>query len=73
MKIEDVRIRYFNKTMRKDMLQGFVYALFGEMIKGADSWITVSYLNTKENINNDYYYTYKDSLGKHLQLAKSYQ
>jgi hypothetical protein len=61
--IEDVRIRYFAQNNAKGYATGFDLRLFGEMIKGADSWITVSYLNTKENINNDYYYTYKDSLG----------
>ncbi|HMV15538.1 MAG TPA: carboxypeptidase-like regulatory domain-containing protein [Chitinophagales bacterium] len=62
--IQDVRIRYFANNDAKGYATGIDVRLFGEMIKGADSWITLSYLNTRENLNNDMYYTYRDSLGK---------
>ncbi len=61
--IQDVRIRYFADNNATGYATGIDLRLFGEMIKGADSWITLSYLNTKENIKNDFYYTYYDSLG----------
>lgn len=62
--VQDVRIRYFAQNNAKGYATGVDLRLFGEMIKGADSWITISYLNTKENLKNDFYYTYKDSSGK---------
>ena len=58
-----MRIRYFADNNATGYATGIDLRLFGEMIKGADSWITLSYLNTKENIKNDFYYTYYDSLG----------
>ena len=61
--IQDVRIRYFAQNNAKGYATGVDLRLFGEMIKGADSWITLSYLNTKENLNNDFFYSYRDSLG----------
>lgn len=61
--IQDVRIRYFANNDAKGYATGFDLRLFGEMIKGIDSWVTISYLNTKENLNNDYYYSYQDSTG----------
>jgi len=61
--IQDVRIRYFAQNNAKGYATGIDLRLFGEMIKGTDSWITISYLNTKENLNNDFYYSYKDSTG----------
>jgi hypothetical protein len=61
--IEDVRIRYFAQNNAVGYATGVDLRLFGEMIKGTDSWITISYLNTKENLKNDFFYTYRDSLG----------
>lgn len=61
--VQDVRIRYFAQNNAKGYATGVDLRLFGEMIKGADSWVTISYLNTRENLNNDFYYTYKDSTG----------
>ncbi len=61
--IEDVRIRYFAQNNAVGYAAGFDIRLFGEMIKGADSWITISYLSTKENLKNDSYLTYRDSTG----------
>ena len=61
--IEDTRIRYFANNDAKGYATGVDLRLFGEVVKGVESWITLSYLNTKENLNNDFYYTYQDSLG----------
>ncbi|MBK9329086.1 MAG: TonB-dependent receptor [Sphingobacteriales bacterium] len=61
--ISDVRIRYFAQNNAVGYAAGFDIRLFGEMIKGADSWITISYLSTKENLKNDSYLTYRDSTG----------
>ncbi len=61
--IQDVRIRYFAQNNAVGYAAGFDIRLFGEMIKGADSWITISYLSTKENLKNDSYLTYRDSTG----------
>ncbi len=61
--IEDVRIRYFANNNAKGYATGVDVRLYGEMIKGIDSWITLSYLNTKENILDDYYVQYKNKDG----------
>lgn len=61
--IEDVRIRYFANNNAKGYATGVDVRLYGEMIKGIDSWITLSYLNTKEDILDDYYVQYKNKDG----------
>lgn len=61
--IEDVRIRYFADNNAKGYATGVDVRLFGEMIKGVDSWITLSYLNTKVDILDDYYVQYKNKDG----------
>lgn len=61
--INDTRIRYFANNDAKGYATGVDVRLFGEVVKGIESWITLSYLNTKENLNSDFYYSYQDSLG----------
>jgi hypothetical protein len=61
--INDTRIRYFANNDAKGYATGIDVRLFGEVVKGTESWITLSYLNTRENLNHDFYYSYKDSLG----------
>ena len=61
--IEDVRIRYFANNDAKGYATGVDLRLFGEMIKGVDSWVTLSYLNTKEDLFNDSYMQYKNQSG----------
>lgn len=55
--IEDIRIRYFANNNAKAYATGIDLRLFGEMVKGTDSWISVSYLRTREDLNDDFYYT----------------
>lgn len=53
--IKDVRIRYLANNDAKGYATGIDLRLFGEMVKGTDSWITLSYLNTKEDLLSDFY------------------
>ena len=38
--------------------------LFGELVKDAESWLSIGIMNTKENIDNDFYYQYKNAAGE---------
>ena len=62
--IEDVRIRYFANNNAKGYATGIDLRLFGEMVKGTDSWITLSYLNTKEDLLDDFYVVNKNAAGE---------
>ena len=62
--IEDTRIRYFAENNAKGYATGIDLRLFGELVKGTDSWITLSYLNTKEDLLDDFFTQYKNKSGQ---------
>ncbi len=63
--IDNVRIRYFGENNAKAYAAGFETRLFGELVKDAESWVSIGIMRTKEKINNAYYYNYKlDSLNQ---------
>ncbi len=62
--IEDTRIRYFAQNNAKGYATGIDIRLFGELVKGTDSWITLSYLNTKEDLLDDFFTQYKNKEGQ---------
>jgi hypothetical protein len=62
--IDNVRIRYFGTNSAKAYAGGLEMRLFGELVKDAESWISLSLMRTRENLNNDYYTVYDlDSVG----------
>ncbi|MCW3106512.1 MAG: TonB-dependent receptor [Segetibacter sp.] len=57
--IDNVRLRYFGENMAKAYAAGAEVRLFGELVKDAESWISLGFMRTRENIDNDHYYNYK--------------
>lgn len=55
--IDNVRIRYFGENSAKAYAAGIEMRLYGELVKDAESWISLGIMNTKEDIKGD---TYKD-------------
>lgn len=54
--LDNVRIRYFGENNAKGYATGIDFRLNGEFVKDAESWISLSLLSTKENLNNDFVY-----------------
>jgi hypothetical protein len=50
--LENVRIRYRANNDADAYAYGFDLRLNGEFIKGTESWISIGYLKTEENLNN---------------------
>jgi len=61
--VNDVRIRYFGDNLAYGYAYGLDLRLYGDFVKDAESWISVSLLRTKENLYNDYYRMYFNSDG----------
>jgi hypothetical protein len=55
--IDNVRIRYFGENVAKAYAAGVEMRLFGELVKDAESWVSLGIMRTKEDIKGD---TYKD-------------
>jgi len=63
--IDNVRIRYSGENNAKAYAAGLEMRLFGEIVKDAESWVSLGFMRTKENLSNDFYNLYDiDSTGK---------
>jgi hypothetical protein len=68
--VDNVKIRYAGNNDAKAYATGFEARLFGELVKDAESWLSIGFMRSKENLNNDYYYQYKNAAGEIIN-AKS--
>ena len=68
--IDNVRIRYSGENNAKAYAAGLEMRLFGELVKDAESWISLGFMRTRENLANDFYKRYTiDSIGKPVDSA----
>ena len=68
--IDNVRIRYFGENNAKAYAYGLETRLFGEIVKDAESWVSIGLMKTKENIKGDFYKVYKlDSLNQPIDSS----
>ena len=68
--IDNVKIRYAANNNAKAYATGFEARLFGELVKDAESWLSIGIMQTKEDLDNDFYYQYKNAAGE-IITAKS--
>ena len=62
--IDNVRLRYFGENSAKAYAVGWETRLFGELVKDAESWISIGFMRSRENLKGDTYYDYTlDSTG----------
>ncbi|MBE0654471.1 MAG: carboxypeptidase-like regulatory domain-containing protein, partial [Bacteroidales bacterium] len=52
-KVDNVRIRYAGENLAKGFATGIDFKLNGEFVKGAESWASLSFMRTREDIWND--------------------
>jgi len=62
--VDNVKIKYFGNNSAIAYATGFDLRLFSELVKDAESWISIGFMKTKEDIKNDYYYQYKNAAGE---------
>jgi hypothetical protein len=62
--IDNVRIRYYAKNMAKGYARGIDLKVNGEFIKGLESWASLSFSSTKEDLKGDFYYKYVNDTNK---------
>jgi hypothetical protein len=61
--IDNTRIRYYAKNNSVGYAEGIDLRINGEFIKGVESWATIGFLKTMENISDDRKVTYFNSTG----------
>ncbi len=62
--IDNVKINYSGNNNAKAYAAGFELRLFGELVKDAESWFSIGFMRTKEDLNDDHYYQYKNAAGE---------
>ena len=62
--IDNVKIRYLGANNAKAYATGVEMRLFGELVEGAQSWISLGFMRSRENLNNDFYYQYLNAAGE---------
>ncbi len=64
--IDNVRIRYFGNNSGKAFAGGIEIRLFSELVKDAESWISIGLMRTMEKIEDYYYYRFKNAAGEFI-------
>lgn len=62
--VDNVQIKYYGENIAKAYAAGVEFRLFGNIVKDAESWISLELMRTKENLNNDFYTTYYNAEGE---------
>lgn len=62
--IDNVRIRYTAQNNAKAYAYGLETRLYGELVKDAESWLSVGLMRNRENISGDHYYNYINAAGE---------
>ena len=62
--IDNVKIRYLGNNNARAYATGIEMRLFGELVEDAQSWLSLGIMRTRENLDNDFYYQYKNAAGE---------
>lgn len=62
--IDNVKIRYLGTNNAKGRVAGIEMRLFGELVEDAESWLSVSIMSARENLDNDRYADYLNAAGE---------
>ncbi len=66
-KVDNVRIKYAGENLARGYATGIDMKLNGEFVKNAESWVSLSFLQTRENISGDFYYVTKDDITRRIE------
>ncbi len=61
--IDNVRIVYSGENDSKAYAMGIETRLFTQLVKDAESWLSINVSRTMENLDDDHYYLYKNAAG----------
>ena len=64
--LDNVRIRYYAKNNSNGYAAGLDFKINGEFVKGVESWASLSFMKTEEDLTDDFYYKYYDANGKEV-------
>ena len=62
--IDNVKIKYLGNNDARAYATGIELRLFGELVKDAESWLSLGIMRTRENLKNDFYQDYTNAAGE---------
>ncbi|MFZ1528524.1 MAG: carboxypeptidase-like regulatory domain-containing protein [Ferruginibacter sp.] len=62
--VDNVKVRYAGFNNAKAYTTGIEFRLFGELVEDAESWFSLAFMRSREDIQNDFYYQYKNAAGE---------
>jgi hypothetical protein len=71
--IDNVRMRYFGENNAKAYAAGIEMRLHGELVEDAESWISIGFMKTQEDISGDFYHRYKNAAGEFITAGSDDQ
>jgi len=69
--IDNVRIRYYATNNANGYATGADFKLNGEFVKGVESWMSLSFLKTEEDLVDDFYMNYFNAAGDTIVFGVS--
>ncbi|UTW67237.1 TonB-dependent receptor [bacterium SCSIO 12643] len=64
--LNNVRIRYYATNNSNGYAAGIDFKINGEFVKGVESWASLSFMKTEENLTDDFYYKYYNANGEQV-------
>lgn len=71
--IDNVRIRYYAENNANGYATGIDFKMNGEFVPGVESWASMSIMQTREDLNDDFYFTYTDANGNDTYPGNSFR
>ena len=71
-KLDNTRIRYLAKNNAEGYATGLDLRVNGEFVSGIESWVSLGFLKTEENLKDDFYYKYYNSDGEEIVPGYTY-
>lgn len=71
--VDNVRVRYFGENMAKAYTYGLETRLYAELVKDAESWLSIGFMRSKEMIDNFNYKNYYNAAGHLITAAETDQ
>ncbi len=71
--IDNVKIRYLGSNNAKAYATGIEFRLFGELVKDAESWLSLGFMKTGEDLSDDHFFNYKNAGGEIITAGSADQ
>jgi hypothetical protein len=69
--VNNVHIQYFGNNNAKAYATGVEFRLFGELVKDAESWVSLGFMRSREKIDTSYYNYTLDAQGHPTDSVKT--